>query len=219
MALGLEPILMGLDRECAYQPEAAFLVGEYPHDNRPALDLLVEALKHVGALHVFMMLPREPVEGERVLDDFLDPTRQLLIARRPFLQPRSEISFGLRDLATVIDPAQFLQAVVVGLARQMIERVAQKMHVTALEPGFRQDLADSRPQASVIVGNDIFDTMETALLQADEEVLPGRAAFAIGMFDCQDLAAALPINPERDQHPARTNNACLADLLVLRIDD
>jgi hypothetical protein len=42
----------------------------------------------------------------------------------------------------VIEPAQFLQTVVVGLARQVIQSVAQEVHVAALESGLGEHFAD-----------------------------------------------------------------------------
>ena len=79
---------------------------------------------------------------------------------------------GLFDRAAVVKPAQLLQAVVVGLARQVIEGVAQEVDVAALERGVGQDLADGRAQACMIVGDDQLDAVEAAFAQADEEVLP-----------------------------------------------
>ena len=69
---------------------------------------------------------------------------------------------GLFDRAAVVKPAQLLQAVVVGLARQVIEGVAQEVDVAALEGGLGQDLADGRAQACMIVGDDQLDAVEAA---------------------------------------------------------
>ena len=79
---------------------------------------------------------------------------------------------GLFDRAAVVKPAQLLHAVVVGLARQVIEGVAQEVDVAALEGGVGQDLADGRAQACMIVGDGQLDAVEAAFAQADEEVLP-----------------------------------------------
>src|SRR5450631_2634285 len=107
-----------------------------------AFDLLVEALEHVGALEMLMVLARQPVEGEGLLDGFLDPADELRIAGSPFGDPCGEVLVSLLDRTTVIEPAQFLQAVVVGLARQVIEGVAEEVDVAALESGFGKHLAD-----------------------------------------------------------------------------
>ena len=112
-----------------------------------------------------------------------------------------------------------LQAVVVGLAGQMVEGVAEEVDVAALEGGFGKDLADGCAEARVIVGCDEFDAGEAAPAQTDEEVLPGRAAFAIGHFDRQDLAAPVPVDPDGDQHGLAHDHAALADLLVTGIED
>ena len=75
---------------------------------------------------MLMVLSREPVEGERLLDGFLDPADELGISGAPFGDPCGEVLAGLLDRTPIVEPAQFLQAVVVGLARQMVEGVAEE---------------------------------------------------------------------------------------------
>ena len=89
-----------------------------------ALDLLIEAFEHVRALEMLMVLAGQPVEGEGVLDRFLDPIDELAISVRPFGDPCGEIAAGLLNISPVVEPAQLLQAIVVGLARQVVEGVA-----------------------------------------------------------------------------------------------
>ena len=127
------------------------------------LDLLVEALEHVGALQVLMVLARQAVEGEGLLDVLLDPGDEAGVARAPFGEPGGEIARGPpRPIAAVVEPAQLLQAVVVGLARQVVEGVPEEVDVAALEGGLGQDLADGGPQAGVIVGDDELDAVQAA---------------------------------------------------------
>ena len=73
---------------------------------------------------MLMILARQPVEGERLLDRFLDPCDELRITRALFGDIGGEVVASLFYRAAVVKPAQILQAVVVGLARQVIERVA-----------------------------------------------------------------------------------------------
>ena len=80
-------------------------------------DLLVEAFEHVGAFEALMMLAREPVEGERLLNLFLGPPDEFRIAGSPFGDPCGEVLARPLGRTTVVEPAQFLQAIVVGLAR------------------------------------------------------------------------------------------------------
>jgi hypothetical protein len=47
------------------------------HDVGAALDLLVEALQHVGRFEMLMMLARQPIEGQRLVDAFFDPAGEL----------------------------------------------------------------------------------------------------------------------------------------------
>lgn len=126
------------------------------------------------------MLSRQPEEGQGLFDGILGPACQARIACRPFGKPCGKISPGLCEIAPVVEPAQFLQAVVAVLPRQMIERVPEEVHVAALPGGFGDHLADRCHQAGVIVGHNQLDALEAARLEADEEVPPGRAALAIG---------------------------------------
>ena len=51
-----ESVLVRLDRQCPHQSQATFAIGKDAHDVGTALDLLIEALKHVGRLEMLMML-------------------------------------------------------------------------------------------------------------------------------------------------------------------
>src|SRR3984885_3862765 len=95
----------------------------------------------------------------------------LRVASAPFGDPCGKVLTGLQ--AAVVEPAQFLQAVVVGLARQMVQRVAEEVDVAALEGGFGKHLADGCAKACVIVGDDELDAVEAAPAQSEQEVLPG----------------------------------------------
>ena len=91
---------------------------------------------------MLMVLTGEPVEGERLLDRFLDPSDEFRVAGSPFGDPCGEVRARLLDRTAVVEPSQFLQAVVVGLARQVVESVTEEVDVTALESGFGKDLVD-----------------------------------------------------------------------------
>ena len=73
-----------------------------------------------------MVLARQAVEGEGLLDGLLGPGDEAWVARPPFGDPGGEIAPGLLDRAAVVEPAQLLQAVVIGLARQVVEGVPRK---------------------------------------------------------------------------------------------
>ena len=89
-----------------------------------------------------MVLARQAIEGERLLDGLFAPADEFGVATSPFGDPGGEVAAGLLDRAPVVEPAQLLQAVVIGLARQVIEGVAEEMEVAALEGGFGQDFPD-----------------------------------------------------------------------------
>ena len=82
---------------------------------------------------MLMVLARQAIEDEGVLDRFFDPIDELLITLAPFGDPSREIAAGLLDISPVVEPAQLLQAVVVGLAREMVEGVSEEVYVGAVE--------------------------------------------------------------------------------------
>jgi hypothetical protein len=71
----------------------------------------------------------------------------------------------------------------------------------------------------VIVGDDELDAVEAAPAQSEKEVLPGRAALAVGHFDGQDLAAPVPVDSDRDQHGLAHDHAALAHLFITSVED
>ena len=73
--------------------------------------------------------PGEPVKGQRLTDMVLDPVRELGVFRRPLRQPRRQVSLGLREIPPVVQLAQLLQAVVIGLTGQVIQRMAEEVDV------------------------------------------------------------------------------------------
>ena len=73
----LEPVLVGLDGERPHEPQATFVIGKDAHDLGAAPDLLVEALQHIGRFEVLMVLPRQPVKRQRLVDVVFDPAGEL----------------------------------------------------------------------------------------------------------------------------------------------
>ena len=95
----------------------------------------------------------------------------------------------------------------------------RQVHVASLEGGLGEDLADGRAEAGVIVGDDELDAVQTAPAQAEQEVLPGRAALAVGHLDGEDLAPSVPVDADRDQHRLAHDHAALAHLLIASLED
>ena len=71
----------------------------------------------------------------------------------------------------------------------------------------------------MIVGDDELDAIKASPAQAEEEVLPGRAALAVGHLDREDLAATVPVDADRDQHRLAHDYAALAHLLIAGVED
>jgi hypothetical protein len=85
--------------------------------------------------------------GEGLLDGLFDPLGEAWVASRPFGEPGGAVGLGLGEVAAVVKPAQFLQAVVGMLPRQMIEGVSEEVDVAALVGGLAENLADGRSEA------------------------------------------------------------------------
>lgn len=75
------------------------------------------------------------------------------------------------------------------------------MHVAALPGRFLDHLADRRDQAGMVVGDDQLDAPQAARLHADEEVLPGQTALAIGHLHSQELAPPVPVDADAQSAP------------------
>ena len=105
---------MDLSAERPHESKAARRGGKDPDDPRAPLDLLSEALEHIRRLEMRAGLARQAVEVQGLADMRVDPVgelRRLLPAR----EPRRQVLLGFFESAPVIEPAQLLAAVSVGL--------------------------------------------------------------------------------------------------------
>src|SRR5690242_5645948 len=114
--------------------------------------------------------------GQGLLDVVLDPVAQPGVFALPLGKPLNNIAAHLGEIAPIVEPAQLLQTIVVDLARYIIERVSEEMHVAALPSGLGQDLADRLLQAGVIVRDNKLNPGQAARLQPEEKVAPARPA-------------------------------------------
>lgn len=183
------------------------LVGEDAHQQGAPFDLLVEPLEQVGRLEVFVMGPRQPVEGERLLDVGLDPVAELAVHLLPAGQPLGQMAAGFGDFVQIVEPAQFQQTVVGVFARQVVERVAQKVDVATLPVRLGQRLHRGAFEAGVVVADDQLHAVQAAFLQPQQMLLPAGGALAAGQFDGQHMAAAVPADTQRDEHSAAVPHA------------
>ena len=76
---------------------------------------------------MFVVLARQTVEVQGLADVGFDPIRELGIAGRPAREPRLEVLLGFFEIASVIEPAQLLAAVVVSLAGEIVEGVTKEV--------------------------------------------------------------------------------------------
>src|SRR5882762_5908962 len=90
---------------------------------------------------MLMVLTRQAVKRQRLVDVLFDPAGELRILRRPLGEPSGQIAARLGEIAAIVKPTQLLQAIIVDPARHVIEGVPQEMHVAALIGRLRQSLA------------------------------------------------------------------------------
>lgn len=100
------------------------------------------------------MLPRQAIEAERFFDILFHPSAKLGVAFSSLQQPRRKILSCLLSVAAIIDPAQLLKAIIIGFARQVVERIPQEVNVAALPDRLRQRLLNGAAQTGMIVAED-----------------------------------------------------------------
>ena len=97
------------------------------------------------------MLPRQAVEGPGLLGCGPRPSLSASVGGLPPGQPGRQIGTRLVEVAAVVEPSQFPQAVVVGLARDVVEGVAREVDMAALPGGLGKNLPDRLPESVVVV--------------------------------------------------------------------
>src|SRR5262245_10365204 len=125
----------------------------------------------------------QSIVGQRLLDVVLDPSDKLGVAALPLLNPRLDVGLGLFQLAAIVKPAQFLQAIVIALSRQMIDGVAQKVYVATLPGGAGKAFRNRLFQTLVVIRDHELHPVKTALLEPRQELAPACAAFAVGKLN------------------------------------
>src|ERR1700691_1082005 len=99
---------------------------------------------------MLVMLAWESIETKRFFKVLLDPGGKPRVFVCPPRQPGRQIAACFGQIAAGVKPAQLLQAVVVDLARYVVQGVTEEMDITALPDGFRQDFANRRMDPSGI---------------------------------------------------------------------
>ena len=90
-------------------------------------------------------------------DVLLHPVAEPGVGALPAGKPGGEVALRLLQVAPVVEPAQLLQAVVVGLAGHVVEGVPEEMDVAPLPGGLGQDLPEGLAQPGVVVGDHELD--------------------------------------------------------------
>ena len=217
IAIGFQPILVDLDRQCSDQAQTAWGIGNHTHDVSAPLDLLVHALRACwstsgacGAAGAGCRRRTSPRWCPRPKPSASDngPASVPATLRGRYAPPRdcagrraSVAPAGSRCRACVAcDPAHSLENVRSIAARRL-----------------RQDLGDRLAEPGVIVADDELHAVEAARPESQEKILLRRAALPVGQFHHKHLATAVPVHPQCDQHCPRCNHAVVPHPLVAGI--
>jgi len=122
--VSLQPALVGLDGARPDEAKATLSIGKDPDHPGPALDLVIRPLQHVDTLQLLVMSDRQAIEGERLCDVFLRSVAEAGMDALPPRDPGAAVLLGPREVATVMEPAELLQAVVIGFPRHVVESTA-----------------------------------------------------------------------------------------------
>src|SRR5277367_2473176 len=163
---------------------------------------------------MLMMLAWEAIEAQRLFKILFDPGGEPRIFARPSCQPGGQIVERFSQIAAGIKPAQLLQAIVIDFAWYVVQSVTEEMDIATLPDSFGQDFANGRPKPRMIVGDDQFHAVQSARLEAAQKVAPARTAFAMGQLDAKNLAAAVPVDADGNQHGLTDNYTSFAHPLV-----
>ncbi len=118
-----------------------------------------------------MVLAWEAIEAQRFFQVLLNPGGEPGIFACPPRQPGGQIVKCFRQIAAGVEPAQFLQAIVIDFAWYIVQGVAQKMDIATLPDGLRQDFANGRPKSRMIVGDHQFHAVQPACLKSAQDSL------------------------------------------------
>jgi len=80
-------------------------------------DLLVESLEHIGAFEIFVVLSRQPVEGQSLFRCSLRPTRRGADTFLPAQKPGCQSLRASFRVAPIIKKAPFDQTIIGPFAR------------------------------------------------------------------------------------------------------
>ena len=119
------------------------------------------------------------------------------------------------------EPAQLQQTIVVSPARQVIQRIAQEMHVAALPVRLHQHLAIACFESRMIIADDQHHASSVrAPSGPSRNSFQLLAALALASSTANTLATAFPVDAQRDQSlRATADDPVLAHLLVARIQN
>ncbi len=98
-----------------------------------------------------MVLQGQSVEGESLADILFYPLTEFRVFYLPAFQPWRQVFLRLGQISAVVEPAQFLQAVIQSLSGQMIQGVSQKVNIAALPDRLRDHCGNGSLESRMII--------------------------------------------------------------------
>jgi hypothetical protein len=131
-----------------------------------------------------------------------------VVEEMPFAIERMQTSRGreicvLRPNHGGRKPAQLLQAVVIDLARYVVQGVTKAMDITALPGGLRQDFTNRRLKSRMS-----SETTSATPLRAETRSSSSGLS-QLASLRSQDLAVTVPVDAASNRHGIVDNNAAL----------
>ena len=107
----------------------------------------------------------------------------------------------------------------IAVTGQIVQGVAQEVHVAALPRRVGQNLTNGRLQPSVIVADHELHSVQPSLPQSAQKTAPAVAALPFGHFHSKDAPPPFMVDPNRDQHRMAADRPLVTDPLVARVQN
>ena len=202
------------------QAQEGGFIGEEAGDAGAAFEFLVDPFQSVAGAQSGLVGERQGEDGKALGQVGFHPGGEFGSAGGIESDDFLEAAFSARTIRAVEDTADgfgdggpLVQAGDIGLG------ILLEVELAALPRHGRKDGGAGGAQAGVVVADDELDAVETALLQALEELAPMDFGFAQGDADAQDGAFALGVDAQGDEDGAIQELAPVPDLFVASIQD
>ena len=213
------PIVGGFREESGDEAQEGGFVWKDGGDAGAAFEFLVDPFEGVGGAQAALMGGGEGEDGEALWKGRFQPGGEFGggggVSGDEFLEAALSTGAirGVEDAADVCgELGAHFQARDIGLS------VLLEMELAALPGDGREDGAARGGEAGMVVGDEELECAQAALLETLEEVAPVNFGFAQSDADAEDLAFALGVDAQGDEHGAIEHAAAMADFFVAGIE-